>query len=379
MWSQTFIGLPGVPPTTSLAGTAAQRPQANYQNTGWFYLATDTNGGTSYRSNGETWVQTGAGVSGGGGSHTLLDGSTHTDTIAQTPSQGSLIYGTGAAKWDELTIGAESATLIVSGGSPLWGTAQVAGGGTGLTSATAYAVLVGGTTSTAPFQSVASVGTSGQPLISAGAGVKPAFGTLGVAGGGTGVTSTTAYAVQCGGTTSTAAHQVAAIGTAGRFLGDNGAGTLPTFQALTAASDTVAGVIEIAVQSEQETGTDTVRAVTPGRQHYHPSAVKGWCQFTGDTTPAALSSPDWNVASLTDTAAGDYTVVWDADFSSTVYGFAGMSQRDTASDNILMTIRGQSGAIGTGATTTGLRVATINTGGTKIDCAFGAVIACGDH
>jgi hypothetical protein len=53
-----------------------------------------------------------------------------------------------------------------------------------------------------------------------------------VAQGGTGVTSTTAYAVQCGGTTSTGALQsIASVGTSGQVLTSNGAGALPTFQA----------------------------------------------------------------------------------------------------------------------------------------------------
>ena len=51
----------------------------------------------------------------------------------------------------------------------------VADGGTGRSSATAFAVLCGGTTSTGPFQSVASVGTAGQALISNGAGALPTF------------------------------------------------------------------------------------------------------------------------------------------------------------------------------------------------------------
>lgn len=51
----------------------------------------------------------------------------------------------------------------------------VADGGTGRSSATAFAVLCGGTTTTGPFQSVASVGTAGQALISNGAGALPTF------------------------------------------------------------------------------------------------------------------------------------------------------------------------------------------------------------
>lgn len=52
-----------------------------------------------------------------------------------------------------------------------------------------------------------------------------------VADGGTGNASATAYAVLCGGTTSTGAHQsIASVGTSGQVLTSNGAGALPTFQ-----------------------------------------------------------------------------------------------------------------------------------------------------
>jgi hypothetical protein len=49
--------------------------------------------------------------------------------------------------------------------------------------------------------------------------------------GGTGVSTTTAYSVLCGGTTGTAAFQsVAALGTTGQILTSNGAAALPTWQ-----------------------------------------------------------------------------------------------------------------------------------------------------
>jgi hypothetical protein len=60
---------------------------------------------------------------------------------------------------------------------------------------------------------------------------------VGVADGGTGVSSLTAYAVLCGGTTSTGPIQsIASVGTAGQLLTSNGAGALPTFQSLGASS-----------------------------------------------------------------------------------------------------------------------------------------------
>lgn len=54
----------------------------------------------------------------------------------------------------------------------------VASGGSGVTSATAYAVLCGGTTSTNPIQAIASVGTTGQVLTSNGAGALPTMQTI---------------------------------------------------------------------------------------------------------------------------------------------------------------------------------------------------------
>ena len=63
---------------------------------------------------------------------------------------------------------------------------------------------------------------------------------LPVAQGGTGVTSTTAYAVLCGGTTSTGNLQsIAGLGTSGQVLTSNGAGALPTFQASSVSPVTV--------------------------------------------------------------------------------------------------------------------------------------------
>jgi hypothetical protein len=54
---------------------------------------------------------------------------------------------------------------------------------------------------------------------------------LGVASGGSGRATATAYAVICGGTTNTGAHQsIAGVGTSGQVLTSNGAGALPTFQ-----------------------------------------------------------------------------------------------------------------------------------------------------
>jgi hypothetical protein len=80
----------------------------------------------------------------------------------------------------------------------------------------------------------------------------------------------------------------------------------------TAASDTQAGVIEVAIQSEMETGSSTTLAVTPGRQQYHPSAAKVWGQASASGTLIV----GYNVTSITDTGTGVATVVVGTDFST---------------------------------------------------------------
>ena len=75
--------------------------------------------------------------------------------------------------------------------------------------------------------------TATSPLASSGGNTPDiSLGTVPVTKGGTGVTSATAYALLAGGTTSTGSVQsLASVGTAGQLLTSNGAGALPTFQA----------------------------------------------------------------------------------------------------------------------------------------------------
>lgn len=82
------------------------------------------------------------------------------------------------------------------------------------------------------YQNIAPSATSGIPLVSQGAASNPGYSTAVVAGGGTGITTATAYSVICAGTTATGAFQpLASLGTAGQVLTSNGAGALPTWQA----------------------------------------------------------------------------------------------------------------------------------------------------
>lgn len=86
------------------------------------------------------------------------------------------------------------------------------------------------------------------------------------------------------------------------------------------ASDTVAGLIEIAVDAEMEAGSSLLLAVPPGRQHQHPSAAKAWVRYNNNGTPAI--NADYGVSSLTDGGAGHIIVNFDTAFSSVNYGMA---------------------------------------------------------
>lgn len=92
---------------------------------------------------------------------------------------------------------------------------------------------------------------------------------------------------------------------------------------LPAASDTASGAIEIAVQSEMEAGSDLVRAVVPGRQQFHPSAVKAWASF-GAPSGAAGITASYNFSSVTDNGVGDYSLNFTNAQSSTAYAVGGL-------------------------------------------------------
>lgn len=68
----------------------------------------------------------------------------------------------------------------------------------------------------------------------------------------------------------------------------------------------------VASQAEMEAGTSLAVFVTPGRQHFHPSAAKFWCLFTGNSTTVLAS---YNLTSITD-GTTEATVTIATDFSS---------------------------------------------------------------
>lgn len=78
-----------------------------------------------------------------------------------------------------------------------------------------------------------------------------------------------------------------------------------------------------ATQADQETSTSLTKFVSPGKQQFHPSAAKAWIQFNGTGTPA--STQGYNISSITDNGAADYTINFTTSFSSSSYGAAGVT------------------------------------------------------
>ena len=106
------------------------------------------------------------------------------------------------------------------------------------------------------------------------------------------------------------------------------------------------GLVELATQAEQETGTDVARAVTPGRQQFHQSAAKGWvkCNFAG------AASASYNVASITDVGTGQIQVNWSTDFSGADYCVTASPVLDpggTTATTIAAMVRSTDLAVGT--------------------------------
>ena len=139
-----------------------------------------------------------------------------------------------------------------------------------------------------------------------------------------------------------------------------------------AASDTANGIIEIAVQSEQETATSTTLAVTPGRQQYHRSAAKAWINFNG--TGAIATRVSYNVTGINDLGTGHYSIDWNTDFSSGDYACGSMGGTDASTYATYVVVDGA-----TAPTAGTLTIYTFTTAITVIDSNYVKVTAFGDQ
>lgn len=246
--------------------------------------------------------------------------------ITITNGAGTIsIAANGAVLAETLTGNTGTAVGPTSGNINTLGTGSITIAGnpgtstltTQLTGLTNHNVLVGAGTAT--ITNVAPSATSGVPLISQGAGSDPAFGTAVVAGGGTGDTSFTAYAVICGGTTSTGALQnVSGLGNSGQVLTSAGAGALPTWQSVGVTWQTITasqtlvknngyicisagGALSLALPSTaSSTIGDTIWVVLDGATSWTiTQAASQQIRFSGSQTTAGATG------TLASTAAGD--------------------------------------------------------------------------
>lgn len=87
----------------------------------------------------------------------------------------------------------------------------------------------------------------------------------------------------------------------------------------------------VATQAQQETGTNLTFPVTPGRQHFHDSALKAWIAFNGAGTPTATDVYNFATGSsgITDNGVGDYTCTFTTALS-TAAGYAAVGMSNSA-------------------------------------------------
>jgi len=155
------------------------------------------------------------------------------------------------------------------------------------------------------------------------------------------------------------------------FAGPTGSGAAtPAFRALVAA-DMPSGVpTAAATQAEQESASSTTVYVTPGRQQFHPSACKFWVKW-GTTTTIDAS---YNMTSITDNGADDWTLNIATDFSSANWCALSSNELGASDDTVGYQFFYNGGqAAGT------LRVGSRTAGGSGVESAKNHVAGFGDH
>jgi hypothetical protein len=107
-------------------------------------------------------------------------------------------------------------------------------------------------------------------------------------------------------------------------------GTLDVTFAGDISATTVAGGM-LASKAEMEAATATDHVVTPAIMNDHPGMLKCWVSYD-QVTPAILA--EHNTSSVTDSATGRSTTVWDTDFSSSTYATGGTALAGVANHGV---------------------------------------------
>jgi len=149
-----------------------------------------------------------------------------------------------------------------------------------------------------------------------------------------------------------------ADGTSGQALVTNASATL-----------SFADIPVVATQADQETGTNIAKFVSPGRQHFHPSAAKVFVLLNGTGTPAILRS--FNVSSITDLGTGNYRINLTTAMSDALYSVVGMSSHTLGSTSLMVNESATQ-------TTTTFSIFVLNAAGTAQDRDYLSVAVFGD-
>ena len=96
------------------------------------------------------------------------------------------------------------------------------------------------------------------------------------------------------------------------------------------SGDTVGGAF-LATKAEMEAASATDHIVSPGLMNDHPGMMKCWLSFN-QVTPAILA--EHNTSSVTDSATGRSTTVWDVDFSAATYATGGTANAKVANHGV---------------------------------------------
>lgn len=124
--------------------------------------------------------------------------------------------------------------------------------------------------------------------------------------GGTGIDTTTAFGVLCGGAIPDGAFQNAGAGTANQGFISNGAAALPSWKNITADKPAQIAAVSNTVYT------------TPAVQQFHPSATQVSCLFNGSAVPSFYGTP-YNCSSISFVATGRWRVNFTIPFLSNYY------------------------------------------------------------
>jgi hypothetical protein len=186
-------------------------------------------------------------------------------------------------------------------------------------------------------------------------------GTLPIANGGTGSTSTT----YCNLTTNVANTLPIANGGTGATTAAN------AFTALKqAATDTATGVVELATNAEAAAGSDTTRAITPATLFGGLNAsgatpiyaARAWVNFDGTLTSPIAPRASGNVSSVTKSATGTYVLNFTTAAPDANYAVIATCSNDGSGSNIPGSV-----STNTGQTTSAVTLLTRDSSSGSVD------------